>query len=257
MKIIFNGQLRDELDPFVQVSPLSAAIQFGESVFETFKIVQGRPPQALKQHWERLFHSLSVLAMNPPSTLNQASLDTALAVLSNQLSHDINYRCKVLANTDFWWLKAEPLIEPLPNIYTEGVTVNDAVVLRAFSAAKVASPLYPFYQKQHQTGPYFETLYFDQNNQLLEASVSSVIAVIEGVLVSPNEAVLRGITVRQVLQRAQQKGLKTQFRNLDKSELAQASEIFLTNAIKDLVPVKLWGEWKRTDTLVFDQLKTV
>jgi len=92
MKIIFNGQLRDELDPFVQVSPLSAAIQFGESVFETFKIVQGRPPQALKQHWERLFHSLSVLAMNPPSTLNQASLDTVLAVLSNQLSHDINYR---------------------------------------------------------------------------------------------------------------------------------------------------------------------
>lgn len=257
MKIIFNGQLKDALDPQVQVSPLSAAIQFGESVFETFKLEAGRPPEAIKQHWERLFNSMQLVGITAPAGLNQVSLDLALATLTNQLSHEDAYRCKVLANADFWWLKAEVLVPPSEAIYTEGVVVDEAVVMREFSGAKVASTLYSYYQKQHQAGGYFETLYFDQSEQLLEGSVSNVIAVLEGVLVSPGEGVLPGITVRRVMAAAQAKGLKTEFRSINKAELRQASEIFLTNAIKGLVPVRAWGNWKCSEMMVYDQLKTV
>jgi len=257
MKIIFNGQLRDEFDPLVQVSPLSAAIQFGESVFETFKLESGRPPAAIKQHWERLFSSMQLVGIAAPSGLDQGALDLALATLISQLSHETAYRCKVLANADFWWLKAEAQVLPPNAIYTEGVRVNSAVVGREFSGAKVASVLYPFYQKQHESGIYFETLYFDQNDQLLEGSVSNVIAVIKDVLVSPSEGVLPGITVRRVMESAQAKGFKTEFRAINKTELGSASEIFLTNAVKGLVPVRKWADWKCANMEVYDSLKTI
>lgn len=255
MKIIFNGILLEANDPAIQVSPFSASIVFGQSVFETFKIVTGSPPATIKQHWERLFKSAQILQFAVPNSFNQSQLDTALMQLLRVLDLSHNYRVKVLVCTDFWWMKAERLLPISQKIYSQGVRVTDRIETRILPAAKAASPLYPLDAHLHSVQGVFETFYFSPAGFLLEASMSNVIAVIDQQLITPEAGVLPGITVREVLKTAQSFGFKTAFKNIARAELKQASEIFLTNSIKGLVPVKSWNDWERKSTEVYDRLK--
>lgn len=255
MQVIFNGRLYSEDDPTIQISPFSSAIQFGNSVFESMRTYNGRAPRALKFHWERLFLSAQTIKLDLPNSLSQESLDKGLNQLLGSLDLSQDYRLKVLANSDFWWIKAFPL-PPLPaSVYQLGVCVGEAHEVRELSRAKCASPLYPYYQKVHQETGVFETLYFSADNQLLEGSVSSVIAVINNTLRTPQDKVLPGVTVRQILAQAAALELPIEMGPIYKSELKQASEILLTNAVKGLVPVRKWGKWERASSHMYDQLK--
>ncbi|NCP67008.1 aminotransferase class IV [bacterium] len=255
MKVIFNGELKESGDPSIYVSPFGPALEFGQSVFETFKVTAGRPPASIKEHWERLFKSAQILEFQVPPSLKQQTLDSGLAQLISTLDLKHEYRCKVLVCADFWWIKAMPLLPFPERHYIEGVVVNEAVVQRILPEAKAASPLYSLYASQHSNDGIFETLYFSSENQLLEGSVSNVIAVIDNVLVTPNQKVLPGITVREVLKKAQSVGLKTEFKVVSRGDLMKASEIFLTNSIKGLVPVKAWNNWEKSSSAVYDLLK--
>lgn len=255
MNIIFNGQLLDAQDPQIQVSPFCSAVQYGHSVFETFRTYQGQAPGNTTQHWERLFGSAETVKLNLPPTLTQAALDKALSQLlaTLDLSHD--YRCKVLANSDFWWMKAEVLVRLPSTVYEQGVVVGDAVQQRLFSQAKTASILYPFYQThQAETGT-FETLFFTATGQLLEGNISSVVAVIGNALVSPATEVLPGTSVRELFARAQLLGWATEFRDVSRVELNTASEIFVLNAVRGLVPVRQWGDWERSGSEAYEKIK--
>ena len=255
MNVIFNGQLLSSSDPRVQVSPFSNAIEFGQSVFETFRTYNGVLPANLKSHWERLFQSASLLAIQVPNGLNQATLDASVQQLLNALDLDQDYRLKVLLNQDFWWLKAIPLVPVAPEVYEAGVVVDDQIEQRDLCRAKWVSPLYPLYQAYSSQYEVFETLYFSTDDYLLEGSVSNVIAVIRGGLITPMEGVLPGITVRSVLEYASKEGLKVNFTDISRHELKTASEIFLTNAIKGLVPVRSWGKWERAHDEIYQQIK--
>jgi branched-subunit amino acid aminotransferase/4-amino-4-deoxychorismate lyase len=255
MKIIFNGQLVSTEDPAVRVSPFSHAVQFGHSVFETFRTTNGHLPGNLTSHWERLFASASIIKLALPSSLTQSSLDKASLLLLSDLDLTKDYRFKVLACADWWWIKAEALV-PLPAaVYEQGVEVDEAVQARLFPAAKMASPIYPFYRAHQAETGVFETLFFSPEGYLLEGNVSSVIAVINGELVSPAGEVLPGTTVRRMFEQAQRKGFVSLFRPITREELTTATEIWVVNAIKGIVPVSTWGSWQRSGTKVYDRLK--
>jgi branched-subunit amino acid aminotransferase/4-amino-4-deoxychorismate lyase len=142
-------------------------------------------------------------------------------------------------------------------IYEQGVIVDDAEQVRIFPNAKTASPIYPFYMDRQAKSGVFETLFFSPTDYLLEGNVSSVIAVIDGLLVSPAGEVLLGTTVRRIFKQAQDKGLVTAFRPISRSELETATEIWVVNAVKGIVPVKKWNDWSRSSSQVYDQLKIV
>lgn len=255
MKIIFNGQLLDPSDPQVQVSPFGPAVEYGYSVFETFVVRQGRVPGSLNAHWERLFKSADHLKLQLLPSLNAAALDQGLAQLLSNLDLSQDYRVKVLANQQWWWLRAQVLVALPDQIYQQGVVVDDATVERLFPQAKAPSVLYPYFMAhQSQTGS-FETLFFNVDDQLLEGNVSSVVAVINGQLLSPASDVLPGVTVRQVFECAQAQGLVTEFCPITRAQLQSATEIFVVNAVRGIVPVRQWGEWQRTGTEVYEQVK--
>jgi branched-chain amino acid aminotransferase len=251
MKFIFNNKIIDSADPCLEKLNLAPE----QSVFETFKICGGLKPGTLMQHWNRLFSSAEALGLAIPLELDQNQLDKALDQLLATTDLSQNYRCKVLMSANFWWIQLTVLIPLERSIYTLGVVVDDALEERSFPMAKWSWPNYQKYfdhQKQQQV---FETLFFDSSDILLEGNITSVIAVINGVLVSPEKNVLPGITVRTVFEKAQHNQLKTSFRSLSRAELKTASEIILTNAIKGLVPVRAWHDWQRSSTQVYDQLK--
>jgi D-alanine transaminase len=70
-----------------------------------------------------------------------------------------------------------------------------------------------------------------------EGTTCNVFAVVQGTLVTPGRDVLPGITRADVLTVARIEGIPVAERDLPLGELYQATEIFLTSASRELLPV--------------------
>ena len=89
-------------------------------------------------------------------------------------------------------------------------------------------------------GPDEQVLLTDETGELLETDRANVFAVIDGVLLTPpaDGRLLAGTTRAAVLRAAHAIGVKTGQKPLTLDELAEASEVFVTNAVVGVLPVR-------------------
>ncbi len=92
---------------------------------------------------------------------------------------------------------------------------------------------------QAGTGPDEQLLLTDETGELLETDRANVFAVIDGVLLTPpaDGRLLPGTTRAAVLRAAHGQGMRTGQKPLTLGELAEASEVFVTNAVVGVLPV--------------------
>lgn len=94
----------------------------------------------------------------------------------------------------------------------------------------------------HQAGVeqgFYETLLFNQQDQLTEGSSCNVFVVHQGVVATPplDQQILPGITRHILLQLLRQAGCVVQERVISRAEVLNADEVWLTSSSKELVPV--------------------
>ena len=92
---------------------------------------------------------------------------------------------------------------------------------------------------QAGTGPDQHLLLTDETGELLETDRANVFAVMDGVLLTPpaDGRLLPGTTRAAVLRAARGHGIRTGQKPLTLDELAQATEVFVTNAVAGVLPV--------------------
>jgi para-aminobenzoate synthetase/4-amino-4-deoxychorismate lyase len=92
---------------------------------------------------------------------------------------------------------------------------------------------------REQLPPDGQLLLTDETGELLETDRGSVFAVIDGVLLTPpaDGRILPGTTRGAVLRAARALGLRVGKKPLTLGELAEASEVFVSNAVAGVVPV--------------------
>lgn len=83
-------------------------------------------------------------------------------------------------------------------------------------------------------------LLLDTEGELVESTISNVFAVIHGVLTTPDLRFcgVRGVMRQRVLQLARQLGIESEERSMYPDDVADAEELFLTNAIRGIRPVR-------------------
>ncbi|MGE5283297.1 MAG: branched-chain amino acid transaminase [Chloroflexota bacterium] len=91
-----------------------------------------------------------------------------------------------------------------------------------------------------QKAGYKEAILLDQHGHVSEGTGENVFIVRDGVLITPGHtnAILDGITRASVVQIARDLGYKTEERDIARSELYLADELFLTGTAAELVPVR-------------------
>ena len=91
----------------------------------------------------------------------------------------------------------------------------------------------------HNSG-YQEAILLDQRGMVCEGSGENIFVVREGQILTPphNASILDGINRRSVIQIAQDLGYTVAERDIGRSELYLADEIFLTGTAAELVPVR-------------------
>jgi branched-chain amino acid aminotransferase len=84
-----------------------------------------------------------------------------------------------------------------------------------------------------------EAIFLDSGGHVVEASAANIFLVLDGILVTPPlySDILEGITRRSVITLAREMGISVQEREVDRTELYKADEIFLTGTGAQITPV--------------------
>jgi len=221
------------------------AIIRGIGVFDLLRTYQGKP-YFLEEHVTRLLHSAQEIRLTLPWT-HADICQVALETLARNTLDEANIRIIVTggSSADFMTPSGKPrllvLVTPLPKLpaqwYSRGVKVITSNVRRSHPGAKSINYLpATMGLRDAKARDAIEVLFLDDDDNVLEGSTSNLFAFIGDRLVTPGRGILFGITRKVVLEMAAQQ-YPVEIRNLPRTELLKAQEVFITGTNKGLVPV--------------------
>ena len=249
-KVFLNDKLVDIDKACVSVT--DSGLLYGMGLFETMRSYNG-VVFCLKDHLDRLFFSASSLSIN--NTYDRKYISDAiykllkankltdarlrLTLTSGPMSQSEEQRRATLLVT------ATELRPYPPEYYKNGVLV----VLCPFRQ-NTAEPIYG-----HKTINYLsrmialnfahqkraaEALWFTVDNRLAEGCISNVFLVKDSVLYTPpiETPVLAGVARKTVCQIALKNSIKLVEKTLGINDVLDADEVFLTNVIMQILPVR-------------------
>lgn len=244
--------LNGEYLPLMQarVSPLDRAFLFADSVYEVLPAFAGRMFR-FDAHFDRLARSLGEIRMQPPLTHVQWR-DVLTRLMEANGNGDMYLYAQVTRGMEFGRNHAFPSVvkptifamaSPLPVFTPEQrsrglsvVTIEDFRWGRCDikSTALLANVL----MKQHAVDAGANEALIVRDGFVLEGASTSVLAVIQGALVTPpdSHSILPG-TTRDIAIEAAEHLLPVVRRPIRLSELLSADEVWISAATRDVLPV--------------------
>jgi len=243
----------------VRISPLDRGFLFGDGIYEVIPSYQGKAV-GLQLHLQRLCAGLAAIAINNPYSQSQWQQLVASLIEYNQpLATEgagLGIYLQVSRGADHKRGHAFPTdvaptvfgygfaIAPAPTgllAGAKGVRVHSERDLRwqrcqIKSTALLGNVLH--HQAAVDAGCY-ETILFNQRDELTEGSSCNVFVCKDGVIATPplDNQILPGITRHILLRLLRQHGMAVQERVISRSEVMAADEVWLTSSSKELVPV--------------------
>lgn len=259
--------LDGNLIPFdeARVPILDRGLLYGEGVFDTMRVYDGRAFR-LAEHLHRLVAGAETLGLRCPVGPSELSAYVANLLRANQL-RDAYLRITLTRGDGGFGMEAQPDItprlfivaRPLPPtpdaIYTHGVSAivssirrNETSPLSRIKSLNYLDNLLARAEARRSNAD--EAILLNTRGGVTEAASSNIFLVLrEGMdnsptLVTPDLAsgVLPGITRAVVLQLAEQIDIASTERPVSSAELDSASETFLTNSMREIVPLVRVGD---------------
>jgi len=236
------------------VSLLDRGLQYGDGLFETIACVKGRP-RFLPLHLQRLESGCERLKIRPPNpdeTRNEilqmaGGLDrsivkvlvTAGAAVSRGYARSAGETATRIT-IRYSWPREEP------------AQLHDGVMVRTLSLRLGENPLLAglkhcnrleqiLARTELAADPVFsEGLLFSSSGHLVSGTMSNVFLVREACLLTPriDRCGVAGVMRRVVLREARQAGIPARECELRAQDLQDAQEVFLTNALIGIRPVR-------------------
>lgn len=217
----------------------------GLGVFTTLRLSRGRP-LGLAAHHARLARHGRELGLDlAPSPTELAEVISELTAANNIEKNEMRLRITLTREgpAAFLTLVPGPLPVGLDRWQAEGAAVitlgprHQRTVLPHLKSLQYLPSVLA--QEAAATVGAAEALILDEGEDLLEGAVSNVFLVEGRTLATPaaDGRILAGLTRGRVLALAGQLGLEARETRLTATDLARAGEIFLTNCVREVVPV--------------------
>ena len=238
-----DGQFVPAENAVIPVDDL--AILRGIGVFDLLRTYDGKP-YFLDAHIERLENSARKIDLPLPWSHDEIATVVKATLAKNDIP-EANIRIVVTGGSsqDFMTPSGTPrllvLVTPVPKLpaewYTAGVKIISWEIERTIPGAKSIDYISASLAlKKAAAEGAIEALYIDRKGLALECTTSNIFAFVGGRLVTPGRGILSGVTRKVVLGLAE--GLfPVDIRDISRSELLAADEVFITGTSKGLVPV--------------------
>jgi branched-chain amino acid aminotransferase len=227
------------------------ALMRGYGVFDYLRTYAGKPHH-LQEHVARLICSADKIGLTLP--WNEADIiriveETLARNKSLEASAFAEANVRILitggSSSDFITPEGRPrllvLVTPVvpkpPEWYDKGVKIITFPSSRTIPGAKSIDyiPATMALGKAKKVGA-VEALYVEESGLVLECTTSNIFAVKSGIISTPGDEILAGITRKSVLTLAKAHH-PVEIRDLPLAELLAADEVFITGSGKGLVPV--------------------
>lgn len=236
-----------------KVSILDAGFLFGFGLFETMRSYNG-VVYKLKEHIERLVLSARFFKIPLPFSFSRIYSFVCQAIKENKLK---SAKVKVILSAEefpeklkepFWKTNFIILVSPLPlypgSWYQEGV--------RAHITSMRRTPFSPVYRhktlnflenilakKEAEEKGCQEAIFLTTDGLLAEGSISNIFIVKKGKVLTPplSCGILPGITRKTVIELCKKSDIPCQEKNITLGELFEAEEAFLTNSLREILPL--------------------
>ncbi|MGK0375061.1 MAG: 4-amino-4-deoxychorismate lyase [Arenicella sp.] len=233
-----------------QTSALDRGLLYGQSVFETIAISNGKPC-LLELHIKRLTHACDVLGIPLDSDLLRHEIQTITedqhkAVLRVTLTMGVGGRGylnpQTPQSTRILTLHDYPN-HPISN-WQQGITLGVAKIRLAHQPAlaglKHGNRLEQVIARSQWQQGWHEALLLDQLGNVVEATQANVFVVKHGELITPplDLAGVAGVAREYVIGLAHKLGLNVKIMSLSSDNIEAADDVFLTNSVIGLWPVK-------------------
>ncbi|MCG6970346.1 MAG: aminodeoxychorismate lyase [Gammaproteobacteria bacterium] len=245
--VLVNGQSNDTLSVF------DRGLHYGDGVFETLKVVDGQVV-LLEQHLQRLQMGCERLRIPQPpvealvrdiNTLAKAENKAVIKILVTRGAGGRGYRMPKSITSNRIVICYEFPHFP-PDNYRQGVKIRlcDGRVSpnTALAGIKHLNRLEQVLARSEwQDESIAEGLMMDPQGYIIEGTMSNVFLVSRGRLLTPDltSCGVAGIMRQQVLDTAQDLGINFDIRSVQIEDLLTANEIFLTNSVIDIWPVRV------------------
>ncbi len=252
MKIYINGKFLDKEN--AKVSVFDHGFLYGDGAFEGIRSYAGLVFK-LQEHIDRLYETAHTLMIRIPltkkemekaivATLKENNLrDAYIRAIVTRGEGDLGLdprKCKGLANIII--ITDKIALYP-PELYEKGMEIITVPTVRNFPDAlnpqlKSLNYLNNILAKIEATNSGFnEAIMMDSQGYVAECTGDNIFIIKKGVLSTPAQGRLKGITRDAVMEIARKMGIETQERLITRHEVYVAEECFLTGTAAEIIPV--------------------
>ena len=256
MKEIFylNGKLvpREE----AKISLLDYGFLFGFGLYETVRAYDGKPFR-LENHLARLRYSGDRLGIKIYPALireavyevikangfGQTRLRICVSIGEGDISPDLD-SCKIPTIAVIASEYKPPVLKKYQSGYKAVLSSIRRNSLSPVTSLKSANTIESMLARRDaKDAGAAEAFFLNEKGCLTEAAGSNVFIVKDGILKTPRfeSGILPGVTRVVVFELAAQLGIKVREVNCRLTDLTQADEVFVTNSLIEIMPVKAFG----------------
>jgi branched-chain amino acid aminotransferase len=247
--INFNGHMTD---PETRIATaFNRSLRYGDGLFETM-YWDGQQIQNLSFHLDRLFQGLKILQFDLTGSFTREFISEEIKKLCEQNALSVRARVRlnvfredgstltpvsnkpdfIIESTDFPEANPTPLRLTLfegekkfPGILSNLKTNNYLLNLIAIQYAK-------------ENG-FDDAVFMNSRGNICEASSSNIFMIQKGVLFTPalNQGCVAGTKRRELLEKLPELGFQIEETIVTKDMIFEMEEVFLTNAIRGIMPV--------------------
>lgn len=236
------------------IHAMDRGLHYGDGLFETLTVIDGRP-QFWRRHLQRLQQGCLRLGLPLPDmdllqteahTISHGAAKAVLKIIITRGIASRGYRApRQTECAPTRMLTLSPYPQYPACFWHEGVTVRlceTRLSLQPLLAGiKHLNRLEQVIARSEWSDPAIaEGLMLDMADHVIEGTVSNVFAVKHGQLLTPDltQCGVAGITRGRVMELAGQLGIPTSIEKLNLFDLRGADELFLTNSLIGVWPVK-------------------
>ncbi len=231
-----------------KISVFDHGFMYGDGVYDTLRTYGGKV-FGIDNHLSRLEKSVKMLGLKIPYGREKIARMIEGLVKKNGPG-ELRIRITVtrgINNYDFgtcakptFLIHSAPLKQEPAWVYKKGVDVITVNYERMAPEAKTTSllPLILANREMYKKKAY-EAVFVDCRGFVREGTITNVFMIKDGVLITPKTGVLSGTVRRLVITLAKKAGMKTKIIDFKKDVLEKADEIFISNAPRKIIPVKI------------------
>jgi D-amino acid aminotransferase len=238
----FNRKIVRSDKPLIHVNDI--AILRGYAAFDFMRIYNGQPFQ-FKAHMTRFKNTAKLMGLK--NSFSDEQIETALNQLISK-NKDKDYQVRFILtggktvnglfpSVPVFYILFEKISDLADSMYTKGAKIITHNHKRLLAEAKNSNYMQAVLLQQKRLKQKAVEILYTWKDIVFEASTSNIFIVKNGILYTPKDSILKGITRKKVLEIARAQKLKTIEKEISTTELYDADEVFLTATNKKVLPI--------------------